>query len=338
MNTITLGVDLAKNVFQLHGIDSTGKVTMQRKISRTKLLEFMVKLPPCLIGMEACGGSNYFARKFIEYGHTVKLMSPQFVKPYVKGNKNDCNDAEAICEAVTRPNMRFVSAKSIEQQDLQSLHRIRSNLIQSRTALVNQIRGLLAEYGIIISKQVQNLRNQLPEILTDDKNELSIIMRTEFDLLYQDLVNLDARISSYDIKLKEICNNNQDCQRILEIEGVGFITATAIIAAVGDPKSFKNGREFSAWLGLVPRQSSSGGKERLLGISKRGDKYVRTLLIHGARSVVCKIANKEDKRSIWIQKLKERRGMNKTCVAVANKNARIIWALLSKEEAYKKAS
>jgi transposase len=338
MNTTTLGIDLAKNVFQLHGIDSTGKVTMQRKLSRTKLLEFIVKLPPCLIGMEACGGSNYFARKFIEYGHTVKLMSPQFVKPYVKSNKNDRNDAEAICEAVTRPNMRFVAIKSIVQQDLQSLHRIRSNLIQSRTALVNQIRGLLAEYGVIIPKQVQNLRNQLPEILADDKNELSIIMRTEFNLLYQDLVNLDDRISSYDTKLKEICNNNRDCQRILEIEGVGFITATAIIAAVGDPKAFKNGREFSAWLGLVPRQSSSGGKERLLGISKRGDKYIRTLLIHGARSVVCKVSNKEDKRSIWIQKLKERRGMNKTCVAVANKNARIIWALLNKKEAYKKAA
>ena len=263
-------------------------------------------------------------------------MSPQFVKPYVKGNKNDRNDAEAICEAVTRPNMRFVSMKTIMQQDLQSLHRIRSNLIQSRTALVNQIRGLLAEYGIVLPQQVQKLRNHLPEILADEKNELSIIIRAEFNLLYQDLVNLDARISSYDTKLKEICNNNHNCQRILEIEGVGFITATAIIAAMGNPKAFKNGREFSSWLGLVPRQSSSGGKEKLLGISKRGDKYIRSLLIHGARAVVCKIANKEDPRSIWIQKLKERRGINKTCVAVANKNARIIWALLNSGEKYAK--
>jgi transposase len=338
MDTTVIGIDLAKNIFQVHGINSIGEVTIRKKLTRAKLIEFMATLPPCLVGMESCGGSNYFARKFQAFGHTVKLMSPQFVKPYVKGNKNDYNDAEAICEAVTRPNMRFVSIKSVANQDIQSLHRIRANLMQARTALVNQIRGLLAEYGIVIPKQIQNLRNKLPEILEDGENELSFLIREEFNLLYQDLVNLDTRIDSYDAKLMEICNNNKDCQKILQIEGVGFVTATAIVAAMGDPKTFKNGREFSAWLGLVPRQSSSGGKDKLLGISKRGDKYIRCLLIHGARATVFRVAKKEDQRSLWIKQLKERRGMNKTCVAVANKNARIIWALLSKDEDYKKVA
>jgi len=338
MNITTLGIDLAKDVFQLHGIDKEGKVVLKKKLTRTKLSKFIATLPKCLIGMEACGGANYWARKFQSFGHEVKLMGPQFVKPYVKGNKNDNNDSEAICEAVTRPNMRFVPIKKIEQQDIQSLHRIRSNLIQSRTAAVNQLRGLLAEYGIVIPKQVQNVRNHIPAILEDAENELSLFMRTEFQKLYDNIVALDKNIEESDKLIKNIFNNNEQCKRIAEIEGVGFLTATAIVAAIADPKLFKSGRELSAWLGLVPRQHSSGGSQRLLGISKRGDKYLRTLLIHGARSVVCRVENKEDARSMWIKNIKKQRGMNKACVALANKNARIIWALLSKNETYKKAA
>jgi len=267
MNISILGLDLAKNVFQLHGVDSAGKVVITKRLSRAKLINYIAKLSPCLIGMEACGGANYWARKFQSFGHEVKLMSPQFVKPYLKSNKNDFNDAEAICEAVSRPNMRFVSIKSIEQQDMQSVHRIRSQLIQGRTAKANQIRGLLAEYGIIIAKQLHNIRLKLPEILEDAQNELSFLMRKELKSLYQDLVVFDQRIKEQDLAIQEIFDNSENCKRIAEIEGIGLITATAVVAAIGDPASFKNGREFSAWLGLVPRQSSSGNKQQLLGIT-----------------------------------------------------------------------
>jgi transposase len=288
--------------------------------------------------MEACGSANYWARKFQNFGHEVKLMSPQFVKPYVKTNKNDSNDAEAICEAVTRPNMRFVPIKSIAQQDIQAVHRIRSQLIQARTAKCNQIRGLLAEYGIIIPQQIHNVRAKLPEILEDAENELSALMRRELNRIYHDLVELDKRIKEQDQSIQEIFDSNEDCQRIAEIEGIGLITATAIVSAIGNPESFKNGREFSAWLGLVPRQSSSGNKQQLLGISKRGDRYIRSLLVHGARSVVARADGKDDKRSTWISSIKHRRGSNKACVALANKNARIVWAVLRNCEAYKKAA
>jgi transposase len=338
MSISSLGIDLAKNVFQLHGTNDLGKVVLTKRLSRAKLPKFVAKLSPCLIGMEACGSANYWARKFKSFGHEVKLISPQFVKPYVKTNKNDFNDAEAICEAVTRPNMRFVPIKKVSQQDMQSLHRIRSQLIQSRTAKANQVRGLLAEYGIVIPKDIHNVRKMLPIILEDVENELSCLMRRELHNLYTDLLNLDNRIEKEEIAIKEIYNSNESCKRISEIEGIGMLTATAVVSAIGDPSTFKNGRAFSAWLGLVPKQSSSGNKQMLLGISKRGDKYLRSLLVHGARSVVYRANSKSDKRSIWISELKKRRGANKTCVAVANKNARIIWAVLSKNEEYRKAA
>lgn len=338
MNITTLGVDLAKNVFQLHGVDSAGKVLLKKKISRSKLVEFIANLPPCLIGIEACCGAHYWARKFQDLGHTVKMMSPQFVKPYVKGNKNDERDAEAICEAVTRPNMRFVPIKEIKQQDALLLHRVRTQLIQSRTALVNQIRGLLAEYGVVFAAQIQNVRIRLPEIIDDTENGLSEYGRMIFKGLHTDLVTIDERIKSCDTQMAIAFKTDERCQKIGEIEGVGVITATAVVAAMGDPSLFKNGREFAAWLGLVPRQSSSGGKQVLLGISKRGDRYLRTLLIHGARAAICHTADKKDRRSEWIKQIKERRGMNKACVALANKNARIIWAVLAKNEAYRVAA
>ena len=337
MNITTLGIDLAKNVFQLHGVDAQGKVMLKKKINRLALSDFVAQLPKCLIGMEACGGSHYWARKFQSFGHTVRLISPQFVKPYVKSNKNDEKDAEAICEAVTRPNMRFVQIKQPEQQDMQCLHRIRSQCIKNRTALANQIRGLLSEYGIVFSKQLQNINKKLPDIIADETNTISDYARSLFAELYEDFVMLNQRIKQYDQKIVVLSKTNENCQRIEKIPGVGVLSATAIVAAISDPTLFKNGRELSAWLGLVPRQSSSGGKQQLLGISKRGDKYLRCLLIHGARAVIYKAKDLENPIHKWIVNLKNSKGTNKAAVALANKNARIIWALLAKQQAYKQA-
>jgi transposase len=337
MNKVELlAIDIAKNIFQLHGIDQSGNIVLRRRLKREKLSELIINLETCTIAMEACGGSNYWARKFVALGHKVKLISPQFVKPYVKSNKNDRNDSEAICEAASRPNMRFVSPKNIEQQDIQSLHRIRSRLVQERTALVNQIRGLLMEYGIIISQGIRNVRNILPEILEDAENELSDISRRFLFDLYEQLSYKDKKIIEYEVQLKTIFKSNRDCQKIAAIEGVGLITATAIVSHIGDAKVFKNGRHLSAFLGLVPKQHSSGNKQRLLGISKRGDNYIRTLLIHGARAAIIAATNKTDPKSAWIKSIKERRGSNKAAVALANKNARVIWALLAKDCVYKK--
>jgi len=337
MKIKTLGVDLAKNLFHLHGVDAHGKVLVRKRLNRNKLLEFMANLPPCLIGMEACGGAHYWAREFRELGHEVKLMPPQYVKPYVKTNKTDYNDAEAICEAVGRPSMRFVGIKEVAQQDVQGLHRIRSGFMQARTRVVNQTRGLLAEYGIVVGRQVGQLRRRLPEILEDGENGLTAFGRELFAGLYQELVHLDERIRTCDEQMDRVFKGNEVCQRLAEVEGIGPITATALVASVGDPSVFRKGRQMSAWLGLVPRQHSTGGKAVLLGISKRGDRYLRTLLIHGARSVVSRAQGKSDVRSRWITRLRQRVGMNKACVALANKNARIAWALLARGERYQVA-
>ena len=281
-----LGIDLAKNSFQLHGVDKKGHVVLKKKLSRHKLTAFIANLPPCLIGLEACGGAHYWVRTFTQMGHTVRMIAPQFVKPYVKSNKNDAIDAEAICEAVQRPSMRFVPVKTIEQQDIQSIHRIRSQQVVRRTAQTNQIRGLVLEYGIVIPKGIASIRKAIPDILEDAEKPLTLLFRELLRELYNEVVHLDERIGTLEQKLKLICVRNEDCQRLLTIPGVGFLTATALIAAIGDITVFKNGRELAAWLGLVPRQHSTGGKPTLLGISKRGDSYLRTLLIHGGRSVV----------------------------------------------------
>jgi len=337
-NVTLLGIDIAKNIFQLHGVDGKGRAVLRKRLTRDKLSETIANLPPCTIVMEACGGANHWCRRFTALGHITKLISPQFVKPFVKTNKNDRNDSEAICEAASRPSMRFVSPKSIEQEDIQLLHRVRSRLIQERTALVNQIRGLLIEFGIIIPQGINKVRKEIPEILENAENELSYSSRAIFSDLYEELLEKDKRINNYDKKIEAIFKTNSMCQKISQIEGVGPMSATAIVATIGDPKVFKNGRHFAAYLGLVPRQSSSGNKERLLGISKRGDIYIRTLLTHGGRTVVRHVGTKkDDKRSNWIKELKERRGANRAAVAVANKNARIIWALLAKNEEYRKA-
>lgn len=335
MNIKLLGIDIAKHIFQLHGVDAQGKWVLKKKLKRSELLTFTVNLPPCTMVMEACGGAHYWARQFKQQGHHVKLISPQYVKPFVRTNKNDLNDAQAIVEAASRPHMNFVPVKTIEQHDIQMLHRIRERVVQQRTQLTNQLRGLLLEYGIVINPGRAALVKQLPEILEDGDNELTDLTRELCHRLYEELKGIEAHIDGYDEKLKRIYQQQSVCQRLGKIEGVGPVTATALLTVVGDPNLFRNGRHFAAFLGLVPRQHSSGGKERLLGISKRGNTYVRTLLIHGARAVIAQVEKKQDTRSQWIKQIKERRGMNRACVALANKNARIIWALLAHETEYR---
>ncbi len=330
-----VGIDLAKNVFHLHGIDASGNVVVRKKMSRTKLATFMAKLPACRVGMEACGGSHFWARKFLAMGHDVRMMGPQFVKPYVKSNKNDLVDAEAICEAVQRPSMRFVPGKGVEQQDIQSLHRARSMAVSHRTAQVNQIRGLLMEYGIVVPQRVANLRKALPCILEDGENELSPMFRDLLTGLRDEFVRLDERIAGYDAKIKGLSEQSQLCKRLMGIPGVGPMSATALVAAVADANVFKNGREMAAWLGLVPRQYSTGGKPKLLGISKRGDVYLRKLLVHGARAALRVADKKQDRRSRWAVEVANRRGHTVAAVALANKNVRTAWVLLNKGEEYK---
>ena len=331
MNIKRIGIDIAKQVFQVHGVDDQEKVVLRKKLLRAQMLAYFQKLPPCLIGMEACGSSHYWGRELQKMGHTVKLMAPQFVKPYVKSNKNDANDAEAICEAVARPTMRFVAIKTIEQQDIQAAHRIRSELVHQRTAKANQMRGLLGEYGLVVGQRIDVLRKALPLLLEDAENGLTVDFRILLQGLQQDIIMLDERVDEMDNKIKLLANNNEDAKRLLKIPGIGPITATALICAIGDGRQFKRGRDMAAWLGLTPRQHSSGGKERLLGISKRGDAYLRTLLIHGARAVLRVAGHKDDPRSRWIQSLCDRRNKNIAAVALANKNARIVWALLTKK-------
>lgn len=329
-----LGIDLAKQSFQLHGVDGGGEVVLRKQLSRSKLAAFMARLPACTVGMEACGGAHHWSREFKSYGHTVRMMAPQFVKPYVKSNKNDAVDAEAICEAVQRPSMRFVPMKSIEQQDLQSLHRIRSQLVARRTAQSNQIRGLLLEYGIAIAQGIRYVRTQVPALLEAADNGLSDLFRELLHELYQELVYLDDRVRSLEERLHRLCEHNEDCQRLRSIHGVGVLSATALVVAIGDIGAFGSGRELAAWMGLVPRQHSTGGRPTLMGISKRGDAYLRSLLIHGGRSVV-RVAHKyQDHHHRWVSAVEHRRGKNIAAVAVANKNARIAWALLSNKTSY----
>lgn len=334
MNIKRIGLDLAKQVFQLHGVDSHEQPALKKKLKREQMLSYFRDIPPCLIGMEACSSAHYWARELQKLGHTVKLIAPQFVKPYVKANKNDANDAEAICEAVSRPSMRFVPIKSLAQQDLQATHRVRSQLVSQRTEKVNQIRGLLAEYGMVVGQRIECLRKALPDLLEDAENHLSIDFRVLLAGLRQDLQTLDERVKALDKRIQQQADTDPGAKRLLQIPGIGPITATALVSGVGDAKQFKRGRDMAAWLGLTPGQHSSGGKERLLGISKRGDAYLRTLLIHGARAVLKVASQKDDPRSRWLQSLSERRNKNIATVALANKNARIAWALLTKSLDY----
>lgn len=332
-NIKILGIDLAKDSFQIHGTDSHGKKVIAKKMNRKKLIEFIANLKPCLIGIEACGGAHYFSRLFKRYHHEVKMMAPQYVKPYVMSNKNDMNDAKGIAEAVTRPNMKFVATKTVEQQDTLLIHRARELIVKQRTALSNQIRGLLQEYGIVISKGLTRIQ-RLPEILEDHADKLTVKSTNIFLRLYEQFKILSSQVEMYNFEIEKIVQSDETCQRILKIKGIGAISASAIVATIGDAKVFKNGREVSAWLGLTPRQHSSGGKIKLGGISKRGDRYVRTLLIHGARSVVNVCDKKEDSINRWVLDKKIRCGKNKAAVALANKNARMIWAMMASGKKY----
>lgn len=330
-----IGVDLAKQVFQVHGVDSHEQVKCRKQLKRAQMLDFFRNLEPCLVAMEACGGSHYWARELIKLGHQVRLIAPQFVKPYVKSGKNDANDAEAICEAASRPTMRFVPVKTAEQQAGQSLHRIRSRLVRARTALVNEIRGLLGEFGLVIAQRGAAAAHRLlQQSLETPDNGLPGKMRELLRELQDELLAHDARLSKFDQALQQEARSDERCQRLMKVEGIGPISATAIVAAVGDAKQFSSARQFAAWLGLVPSQHSSGGKNQLGSISKRGDTYLRTLLIHGSRSALLACKEKTDRRSLWVQQVQCRRNTNIATVALANKNARIIWAILSKGESY----
>jgi len=324
----TVGIDLAKNVFSLHGVDGAGRPALRRTVRRERLVETVAALPPCLIGMEACSGAHEWGRRFERYGHTVKLMAPKFVAPYRKSSKNDGNDAEAVCEAVSRPSMRFVPVKSAEQQALLAMHRVRYGFVVERTAVINRLRGLMAEFGVVLPLRSVTVRRQAAsaaEALPD------LARRAVADLLEQ-LQLLDRRIEGYDREIEAQARLSEPARRLMQIRGIGPTTALAIVATVGNAREFKNGRQFAAWLGLVPNQYSSGGKSRLGHISKRGDAYLRNLLVHGARSVLQTAAAHDDRLSRWALKLQDRRGYYRTLVAIANKNARIAWALLARHQ------
>lgn len=329
-----LGIDIAASVFHLYGVNKSGRSLLRKALKRSEILPFVSRLSPTVIAMEVCSGSNYWGREFEKLGHKVKLISPQHVKPFVGVNKNDFNDARAITEAVTRPHIRSVQLKSLGQLDLQFLHRIRSRLVAQKLEITNQIRGFLAEYGFILKPNSKGIYKELPLIIEDATNELSMGMRNTMNRMLNELKRIEDEIGQYDGELMMYSAQDEECMRIRSIPGIGPITSTALVASIPDPKNFKNGRHFAAWLGLVPRQHSTGGQNRLGHITKRGDKYLRYLLVHGARSVALHAKRRRDRRSEWINKKINHVGFNKTVVAIANRNARVVWALLSKNEIY----
>lgn len=336
MNITHVGVDIAKSVFHVHGVDRHDQVQWRGKYARSKWLDAIVKRVPtgATIGMEACASSHYWARELQARGYHVKLIPAQFVKPYVKSNKNDRVDAEAICEAMGRPTMRFVAIKSVAQQDVQAMHRVRSELVQQRTAKANQIRGLVGEYGVIAPVGIQQLRRALPRWLEDAENGLTDDFRILLSGLADDLRHLDDRIAAVTVRIEQHAKADSVAKRLMSLRGVGVLTASALAGALGDGQAFKRGRDFAAYLGLTPRQHSTGGRDRLLGISKRGDSYLRTLLVHGARAVLQFSARRDDNLSQWLTQLGERKHANVVAVALANKTARIAWAITCHNSIY----
>lgn len=332
MDITTVGLDIAKSSFHVYGVDSNGRRVVSKVLRRKQVFSFFAKIKPCLIGIEACAGAHYWGRVLQSLGHTVKLIPPQFVKPYVKTNKTDAADAEAISEAVTRPNMRFVPIKHVDQQVVLSLHRARSGFIKARTALVNQIRGLLGEYGVILRPGIKQVRANVPMLL--DTDELPELFKRLLAQLYEHLSEIDGQVDQVEAELKTFFKQSEDARRIEKIPGIGWLTATALVAAIGDARTFKNGRQLAAWLGLVPRQHSTGGKPKLLGISKRGDAYLRTLIIHGARAAIRFVERDRSPTGQWVRDLEQRRPKNVAVVARANKHARIVWALLAHQRDY----
>ena len=329
----TVGIDLAKRVFALHGVDAAGRVGLRKTVRREQLMQTVAALPPCRIGMEACSGAHEWARRFQELGHTVRLMAPVFVAPYRKSGKNDGNDAEAICEAVGRPNMRFVPVKSAEQQAVLALHRVRQGFIEERTATINRIRAVLTEFGVVLPNRAQHVRRGALRAAEG----LPVLARRALGDLHEHLRVLEERIGAYDRELQAQARQSEPAQRLMQIRGIGPLSAVAIVATVGNARDFTSGRQFAAWLGLTPRQHSSGGKTRLGHISRRGDAYLRMLLVQGARSVLQTAMRHSDRLSRWSVSLQARRGYHKALVAIAAKNARIAWALLSKNQELRSA-
>ena len=335
-----IGLDIAKQYFQVHGVDKHGKDVFNKKLKRKNVLSFFANLPPCLVGMEACGGAHYWAREIakLDAGHTVRLISPRRVKPFVLNNKTDAADARAICEVVGRPSTRFVPIKTVEQQDLAAWHRMRERKIKERTALANQARAFLLEQGIIVAKGITHIRTFLPIVIEDLENRLSMPARDYLSELYAELVSCDELVKKYESRIISFAKNDEACKRLQKIPGVGPITATAIVAHAGAATEYKNGRAFAASLGLTPKEHSSGGKQKLLGISKRGNGTIRKLLIQGAR-IVTRYALVAQENSYptqtWIQAVATRRGRQRAELALANKTARIIWNLLAKKEEYR---
>jgi len=335
MNITTIGIDLAKNSFSLVGMNRHGKVMFRKTLSRKKLLGFIAQCPPCVISMEACSGAHYWGREFQKLGHQVRLIAVKFIEPYRKGGKNDNNDAEAICEAVSRPNIWFVPVKSPDQQAELCIHRIRQGLVSERTGMMNQLRGLLSEFGFIMPRGRHPAQNAIGGILEDAENGLPMLARRVINNLWQRIKQANEEIRGYDRELRELVKANSVARQIMTIPGVGEQTASGVVASVPDPRLFRNSRQFAAWLGLVPRQYTTGGKIKLGRITKRGDQYLRTCLVHGARAVVASLGDKQDRVSCWIRALIERRGYLRAVVALAARNARLIWTLMMKREDYR---
>lgn len=327
-----IAIDLGKRSFHLHSVDEDG-VILSQKVSRSKFLSVISELSPDIVAMEACPSAHHWGRIFQEAGRQVRLIHPRFVKPFVRGAKNDAVDAEAIFDAASRPTMRFVPVKTLAQQDLQALHRIRERLIIQRTALINQTRGLMAEYGIVLPKGPARLRADGPDAVASAP--LSDLGRELFAALFDQLHELKARSSTLDDRLVTICRENAATRRLTSLPGVGPIIATALVASIDNGQHFRSGRELAAWIGLVPRQHTTGGKPKLGGIGRQANHYLRRQMIHGARSIAIRMSGREDARAKWLQALVDRRGFNRAVVALANKTARIAWTLLTRQETYK---
>jgi transposase len=324
------GVDLGKNLFHVVGTDAAGKIIQKIKFRRDTLLNFFERAEPAIVGMEACPGSQWLARKLQSIGHTVRIIPAQFVKPYVKSNKNDTIDAAAIAEAVSRPQMRFVEVKSPEQADLQALHRIRDQMVATRTRLVCQMRAFCLEYGVAIHQGIGKFKIDLPRVLANEDNDLTPTIRRLIGALFDDLKELESRIAEVTREIEAIAAQDDRTRRLMTVPGIGPLVATAIVASVGDGRQFRRARDMAAWLGLVPREYSTGGKTKLLGISKRGNHYLRRLLIHGARSCVLHLDRRRDRLGIWINDLEKRMHVNKVTVALAAKVARVAWVILTR--------
>ena len=335
MKVHVCGIDIGKTVFHLVGLSKEGHIVTKKRFSRKQLVTFTVNLPNCLMGIEACPGAHFLARILLKQGHDVKLMPAEYVRPFVKSNKNDYVDAEAIAEAVQRPTMRFVPVKNETQLDLQSLHRVRDRWIGRKTAVINQLRGFLLEHGITIAAGPAHLKRQLPSILEDAENLLSPRMRTLLLELRDEWAKLEEQIDTANREFAEVAKTDDGCRRLLTVPGIGPLTATALVAAIGNGGAFHKSRDLAAWLGLVPRQHSTGGRTRLLGISKRGDPYLRRLFVHGGRAVVSRVKRDVHQFGSWLDRLEARSPRNVVIVAMANKIVRIAWAVLTTGQTYR---